>query len=341
MGTRHLVAAVLVILSACGRGPGIDVAATVNGEPIPENTLEVLLNAETRELQPQNAAPAPSEYPAVEETQRQVLTQLIRDEIVKQAAGAMGIIVNDADIQQRFLEIAEQFGGVEPFRDEIARRGRTEQDVREQIATVLRSEVLSERFGQQFNMDEAELRAAYEREKDASFTVANVDHILLETREEAEETLTLLRGGADFAQLARERSKDPTTAATGGALGEFARGQFVPEFEQAVWAAKPGDLVGPVQSRFGWHVVRVNAFRTIPFEEVRDQLQSGLQRPAAQQALDEWFRRALLDADVDVDPRFGDWDPQSGQVIASSPMAPANPVPGQDLGPTPEASPGE
>ncbi len=341
MRTRYLAAAVFVALTACGRGPGVDVAASVNGTPIQESTLEVLLNATTRDLRPQNAAPAPSEYPTIEETQRHVLTQLIRDEIVKQAAGDIGIIVTEAEIQRRFLEIAEQFGGVEAFRLEIARRGRTEQDVREQIATVLRSEALSDRFAQQFNVDEAELRAAYEREKDALYTVANVDHILVEKREEAEEILTLLRGGADFAQLARERSKDPTTAETGGALGEFARGQFVPEFEQAVWAAKPGDLVGPVQSRFGWHVVRVNAFRTIPFEEVRDQLQSGLQGPAAQQALDEWFRRALLDADVDVDPRLGDWDPQSGQIIASSPLAPANPVPGRDLGPTPEASPGE
>ncbi len=338
--TRCLAAALFVALSACGRGPGIGTAATINGVPIQESTLEVLLESETLELQPPNAAPAPSEYPRIGEAQRQLLTQLIRDEIVKQYARDLGIRVSDAQVEQRFQEVAEQFGGVEALRAEIARRGRSEQDVRDQLAAVLRVEMLGDHFARQVNIDEAELRAAYEREKDTSYRVVNSDHILVETREEAEQILALLRGGADFAQLARERSKDPTTAGAGGALGEFSRGQFVPEFEEAVWTAQPGTLVGPIQTRFGWHVVRVNGFRDIPFEEVRAQLQRELQASAARQALDEWFREALRASDVNVEPRFGDWDPESAEVIASTPLAPSTPVPGRDLGPSPEDTPG-
>lgn len=339
MRTRGLIAAaVLLALSACGRGAGsIAAAATVNGRPVQESILEVLLNAETRDLHPK---PSPSEYPLVEETQRKVLTQLIQDEIVAQSAAELEIVVTKEQVQQRFLEIAEQFGGVDAFRAEIARRGRTEQDVREQIASIVRSEVLSEHFVRQVNVSDAEVRAAYEREKDSAHRVVDAAHILVETREEAEEILTLLRGGADFAVLARERSQDPTTSTTGGALGEFTRGQFVPEFESAVWSAQPGQLIGPVQTRFGWHVVKVNAFRTVPFEEVRDELRRDLERSAAQRAFDEWYQGALLNADVDVDPRFGDWDSQSGQVVASSPLAPANQIPAGEVGsPAPDVSP--
>lgn len=340
MRTRFLAAALFVALSACGRGPGIGAAATVNGEPIQESTLEVLLESETFELQAPNAPPAPSDYPSIGETQRQLLTQLIRDEIVEQYAVDLGINVSADQVERRFQEVAGQFGGVEALRAEIARRGRTEQDVRAQIAAVIRTEMLREHFARQVRVDEAALRAAYEREKDASYRVVNSDHILVQTREEAEQVLTLLRGGADFAQLARERSKDPTTAGAGGALGEFFRGQFVPEFEEAVWTAQPGTLIGPIQTRFGWHVIKVNGFRTIPLEEVRDEFQRDLQASAAQQALDEWFREALRASDVNVDPRFGEWDPESAQVVTSDPLAPSTPLPGRDLGPSPEDTPG-
>jgi len=91
---------------------------------------------------------------------------------------------------------------------------------------------------------------------------------------------------ARFAELANEFSKDPGSAAQGGDLGQFARGSMVKPFEDAVFAAKAGDLLAPVQSDFGWHIIKVNGVRpsrTLSFDDVKVQIEADLriQRSAA------------------------------------------------------------
>lgn len=104
-------------------------------------------------------------------------------------------------------------------------------------------------------------------------------HILVETEEEANELKAEIDGGADFAELARENSIDPG-AANGGDLGFFGRGMMVQPFEEAVFAlANPGDVSAPVQSQFGWHVIKLEEKRdSAPpsFEQVAPQIQNQL-----------------------------------------------------------------
>ncbi|MCC6870603.1 MAG: SurA N-terminal domain-containing protein [Burkholderiales bacterium] len=91
---------------------------------------------------------------------------------------------------------------------------------------------------------------------------------------------------AKFADLAREFSKDPGSAAQGGDLGSFGRGSMVKPFEDAVFAAKTGDLLPPVRTEFGWHVIKVTGERgahTRPFEEVRAQIEAELKKQKAAQ----------------------------------------------------------
>ena len=91
---------------------------------------------------------------------------------------------------------------------------------------------------------------------------------------------------AKFADLAKEYSKDPGSAQQGGDLGQFGRGAMVKPFEDAVFAAKAGDLLPPVQSDFGWHVIKVTgvrAARTLPFDEVKAQIESELKKQKASQ----------------------------------------------------------
>ena len=91
----------------------------------------------------------------------------------------------------------------------------------------------------------------------------------------AQQVATQARGGLDFAELAAASSDDPATRGTGGDLGWFGRGRMVPEFEEAVFGAQPGEIVGPVQSTYGYHVIKVEEFRPqrqLPLEEVREQV---------------------------------------------------------------------
>jgi peptidyl-prolyl cis-trans isomerase C len=125
---------------------------------------------------------------------------------------------------------------------------------------------------------EDELRARYEKDI-ANYTPpeeVNAAHILVETEAEAKAILEDLAKGGDFAAIAKEKSKDPGSKDTGGDLGYFTKGQMVPEFEAEAFALPAGEVSkAPVQTQFGFHVIKVIDKRTQPvppFETVRAQI---------------------------------------------------------------------
>ena len=107
---------------------------------------------------------------------------------------------------------------------------------------------------------------------------ADVRHILVETEEDAESALGALRTGESFADLARAISTDPGSGARGGELGEAFVGNYVPEFRQAIESAEIGELVGPVQSEFGYHILQVRSKEERSGEEFTGQLERAKQR---------------------------------------------------------------
>lgn len=133
-------------------------------------------------------------------------------------------------------------------------------------------------------VSEEEVRAAYDAEV-AGFEGAeqyDASHILLESEEDALAAIEAIEGGADFAEVARERSTGPS-GPRGGALGWFEAGQMVPPFQAAVEALEEGEVSDPVETQFGWHVIRLNGTRTAPppaFEEAAEEIRSRLQSEA-------------------------------------------------------------
>lgn len=97
----------------------------------------------------------------------------------------------------------------------------------------------------------------------------NASHILVETEDEALEVIDALEGGADFAELAQERSIGPS-GPNGGQLGWFSAGMMVPDFEEAVFALESGDISGPVLTQFGWHVIMLNETRLQAAPDLED-----------------------------------------------------------------------
>ncbi len=131
-------------------------------------------------------------------------------------------------------------------------------------------------------VSEAEIAALYaERYTDAEpEEEVHAAHILVETEEEAKELVILLEGGADFADLARERSTGPS-GPQGGDLGWFSRGQMVAPFEEAAFELEPGAISPPVQTQFGWHVIKLMERRLAEapaLDEVRGALEDELRQ---------------------------------------------------------------
>ena len=106
-------------------------------------------------------------------------------------------------------------------------------------------------------------------------------HILLPDEESAKKALTRVKGGEDFGKVAKEVSKDP--ASEGGDLGWFTRDRMVPEFSEAAFKMKDGEISEPVKSQFGWHVIQVEGRRTKsfpPFDKVKEQASRYVQQKA-------------------------------------------------------------
>jgi len=123
-------------------------------------------------------------------------------------------------------------------------------------------------------------------------------HILVESEDKAKEVLGKVEKGEDFAKLAEAYSSDPGSKANGGKLGYFSKGQMVKEFEEAAFALKKGEVSKPVQSKFGWHIIKVDDRRekALPtYEEVKDQIVDGMVQQKGQQVATELREKAEID----------------------------------------------
>lgn len=108
-----------------------------------------------------------------------------------------------------------------------------------------------------------------------------------QAKAKAEGIRTKLAGGASFEELAKTESDDVGSGARGGELGEFGRGQMVPEFEKAAFEAKVGEVTPVVRTQFGYHIIRVDEHGHTSFEEVREFLERGERQAKLQAALDK------------------------------------------------------
>jgi peptidyl-prolyl cis-trans isomerase C len=153
---------------------------------------------------------------------------------------------------------------------------------------------------------DADVQALY----DANFADAggdlewNASHILVATEEEAQNLIDQLNDGADFVALAQEFSTGPS-GPNGGALGWFGTGMMVPEFETAVADLEAGEISAPVQTQFGWHVVKLNESRiSAPpaLEDVRADLEEELRRQRVDAYLAELTEAAeITRPEVEID----------------------------------------
>jgi peptidyl-prolyl cis-trans isomerase C len=161
-----------------------------------------------------------------------------------------------------------------------------------------------EKMRESIKLSEADSKTVYEERK-GQMERAQARHILIgfegspaapaegaltdaAAKAKAEEIRAKIAKGADFAELAKAESHDTVSGARGGDLGTFGKGQMVPEFDQAVFAAKAGELTPVVRTQFGYHVIQVQQRDFVPFEEVREQIEGELR----QQKLDALVQAA-------------------------------------------------
>ena len=150
----------------------------------------------------------------------------------------------------------------------------------EEFQKLYREFVFQHSIGQMFktiNVTDEECEAYYNENKE-QFKEEKIRaaHILVEEEEQANELLAAIEGGADFHELASANSKCPS-GSRGGDLGDFGRGQMVPEFEQAAFALNIGEISGVVKTQFGYHLIKLlDKKDVVPFTDVKGQIQQYL-----------------------------------------------------------------
>jgi parvulin-like peptidyl-prolyl isomerase len=277
-----------VVAAACGGDVPRGAAATVDGVEIPREQLAGWVRA------------ALNDNPALDEAavQRDLLSRAIQARIIGGVLEARGLVVTEEDLAAVRAQILDEVGGEETLATTLTEIG-FPLDFYETV----------------FVANEAAIDVLVrDLAKDRVLETRTARHILLDTAEEADEVFALLADGADFAELALERSQDPGSAIEGGSLGARERGVFVPEFDEAVWSARLDVVLEPVESQFGFHVIEVVAAD----RRTADQLDPNALRQLVNRELGDVIGAAVASTQVLVAANLGTWDAVNGSVVAAA-----------------------
>ncbi len=225
----------LTLTSAMGNG---DAVVTVNGEPITREAFYERLELEAGE---------------------EVLDQMIAELLVAQTAERYDdVVVTVEEIQAEIDDIKRSYGSEEAFNDAMARFNISLEQLERDIRLNL---IINQLTRRGIEVTDEEIQEYYDANREALGHPEQVQvrHILVDTKEEAEAIAAQLANGADFAELARIHSIDTGTAENGGLVGYLhANSPIVPSFKEAALKLQVGEVSDPVESDYGWHVIRAD-----------------------------------------------------------------------------------
>ena len=305
--------AAALLLAGCGNSsssPGA--AAIVGSHRISTDTLQKTVNQALRD--PQAQAKLGSDRARFV---RDELGRLINDDVIAAAANAHGVTVSNSEIDTQISQFAQQAGGQAQLEQSAAQNGVPKEELRTFIRFYVLQQKLADKLVADVPVTQDQLQAAYDQNRD-QFDQVHSAHILVKDKKTADRILAQVRSNpSSFAALASRYSQDTSNKNSGGDLGFAGHGQFVKQFSDAIFAAKPGSFI-EVHSQFGWHVVHVIARKTVTLEQATPQLKSQLLKTQR----DALLKKALADQakklGVHVNPRYGKWDAQNGQVVPLS-----------------------
>jgi peptidyl-prolyl cis-trans isomerase C len=254
---------------------------------------------------------------------QQIMPTLVDFEVAKAYAEEQGITVSESDVNSEIDTIKDQIseqaqaqgmdvGREEAFRQALQQAGLTEEELRAQLRDQLPVQKVQERVAGGAEASQEEVERFYEENKEAQFTTPEqrcARHILFskDQRARAEEVKGELQNGADFAELAKEYSQDPGSAENGGDLGCLGQGETVPNFEEALFNAEEGEVVGPVETEFGYHVIEITDVQqqsTQPLSEVEGQIREQLSADLQAEEFGSWIQRQREQRDVKYLPGY-------------------------------------
>lgn len=234
------------------------------------------------------------------EFRKSLLNDLLSDLLIKDRADRLSLSVTDGEVRDAVKRLKEQYGITTDaqFEESLQKSGMSRQDMEARLRdTLISNKVFSRELRPREDLTDRELREKYDHEKDRYRLPerAHLREIILvkatdsaadvAVKTKADDIAAKAKAGEDFAKLAQDNS-EVSTKAKGGDIGQVARGELLPELDKAVFSALPGTIVGPISTKSGYHILKVEERlpSEVPaFESVKDKLRKD--------ASDETFQR--------------------------------------------------
>jgi peptidyl-prolyl cis-trans isomerase C len=288
-----------------------DVLARVNNQPVSKSDFEMLV----KNIELKNRAPIPPDRR--DEILRALLDQLVEYTLLKQEAEARNVQVTDAEVEQQVSAMKQQNGGDAGCKKGLAERNMTIErlraDTRAQMAI---SKMLETQVAAATPATDAEAKVFYEKNPDKFKRGESVraSHILIRVSEQASEqekkkaraqidaVLKRAKAGEDFAVLAREHSQDGS-AAQGGDLSYFVKGQMVQPFDQVAFSLKPHEISDVVTTQFGYHIIKVVDHKpagSVPLNEVAENVKKYLSDQKKQETAQAFINQIKQKSKIEV-----------------------------------------
>lgn len=284
---------------------GREVIATVNGTHVLKSDYDSQVKATEKAIKSyygEEALDTDAGKATFENVKKQILEQMINDELIKQNAKALKVNIEQTEVTDQMTELINQFGGEENLEKLLEQQGTTKDDLKKSIEMEILRYKLMDEVGKDIQVSDDEIKTYYETNKNdfkEQPDQVKARHILVDTEKEALNLKKQIEEGADFAELAKKHSKDTASAENGGDLGHFMRGQMVPEFENAAFSLNAGEVSEPVKTQFGYHIIKVeekNIYPVFDLSEVKDSIREMLLHDKKTQTfnaeLEAWGKKA-------------------------------------------------
>lgn len=239
----------------------------------------------------ERTAPPPQRAQQIESFRKTLLDDMVAELLLKDRADRLGLAVSDAELKDAVRRLMAQYGlkTEEEFDDSLKKSGLARADMEARLRdTLLTNKVFGRELRSRSEMTDKELREKYAREKETyrlpeRATVREIIVVIPEEptasavdalRERAAEAATRARAGEDFVKLVTEYSNAPSKE-RGGEIGVVHRGELLEALDQAVFNADAGTIAGPIETRFGFHILKIEERlpSEIPsFDTVKEQL---------------------------------------------------------------------
>jgi peptidyl-prolyl cis-trans isomerase C len=293
----------------------VGVAATVNGTVITRDRLQKSVDVY---VQRENVGLGnmfqPDEYKQI---RRRVLDILIGQELLWQEAEAKNMVVQQDQVDRALEELRGRYDSERLFHAKLSESGLNERRLAKDLKRRMSVQrLIAEDIASELSVSDEAIHEFYESNL-VRFTrppAVRARHILIEVspnaddetraaaREKIERILTEVRAGADFSELARQHSEGPS-ASKGGDLGFFAKGQMVKPFAEAAFALEPGQVSGPVRTRFGYHIIKLEERRhggRIPEAQANSRIRTHLLGIKRNQAIQTRVRHLRETAVIEI-----------------------------------------